>query len=281
MKLFNEQIIIHNSVDCLPNYQPFSILFPSTVLDGRKRPFNFSFELNQVYFLAEGLVEKKKYIGFCKHFEDLEQIAINFLTHHSKQIEANKAEQKISEEFAMLDEVFTRRLEFNKWGLYPSYVSAVRYPVFIFDSNQARVKFSISFTGDQWDSNQYIDARYARKHTSIFTKEMSKIENRCWFWYKSYYFLPFLNGSDPFRHECDLFTKYRKSKYAKELFSLSSVDWSCGYISLEWENFGKEIWDLFNIENSNKWNAFSDYLRKYIEYSKYNYPRYPSDAIID
>lgn len=241
-------------------------------------PYLFEYERPLIYFLEDGTVDNhsKSLAGRAENQNDMINLATQYL--ETKLSENNLPETKLQECYKILVKYF----DFESLGFRQSFIQPKRYPIFIYDSEWCRIKFSFDSSGDQHDHSTHLHVYYGRLHAPGDDSFMVWNGEKSWCWHRVEHALNFLDGLSPEAasrvwYNPKVKEQYRQSDLAKELSKISPAEWAAGMEAEIWKQYGKRLFELFDLRRPELWKQYSGFIQEFHKIKKsesFGYPAY-------
>jgi len=151
------------------------------------------------------------------------------------------------------------------WGFKESYRS-VKPGKLIYDSEWCR----LNFVWGGWDplGGNSISIYYGRLHAPNEKATMTWNGEECYCWHRFEPVLHFLDGRSPeyvskmiYTHS--LLEQYKQSDYGQSLTGKRcQPEWLARMHAVVWENYGKRLFELFDLRRPNLWEQYRQFLKE-------------------
>jgi hypothetical protein len=232
----------------------------------KERTYNFIYEDGLVFFLTRGIAVKKWLAGQASNKDSAMQLAIEYVGRWIQDIDSII---NTPDRYAECIHVVQQFIDFEKWGFEQTHISQVyelpwERPLIIYNSALCRVKVAFRSYGEMYDQSDVLSIQYGRlhaadkEHTIIWRGE----PHHCW--HDVSLALCFLDNMSPeeaakvlWNHP--IMEEYKRSKPGSQ----PAIE--AGMHSAIWEQYGRRLFQLFDLRSSDLWDEYSRFIKRVYE----------------
>lgn len=175
----------------------------------------------------------------------------------------------LQSEFPELIQMFENILNVRHWGFQQTFkgVGAQIPPTVVYDSEWCRVRFMLQ-ASDRHDDKTQMTIMYGRLHAPIdqFVITWNGEQCHCWHGLKrALYFLDGLSPREMIERRSrwpDRMEQFEHSRLEQGL-KWPQPEWLVRMHSFIWGEYGKRLFELFDIRRPDLWEKFSLFLKEY------------------
>ncbi len=184
---------------------------------------------------------------------------------------SNAHKQFVDRDLSYLVQILGSCMQFEKWGFKQSFYGVAEEftPSVIYDSDKCRVKFSFIVDSFIDHDVERLEIRYGRLHASNQKRFMIWNGINCHCWHSLHNTLKFLDGLSPqeaVKKSRDFPQFIRQFAQQTKGYGYSDVIWVARLHSAVWENYGDQLFDLFDLRHPDLWEQYKQFLTEFYQF---------------